>query len=145
MVTQGVERVYCEMNTRNCGNITGGWMRAAYIDMTDVNNTCPQGLIQSIHSSKRMCTRSNDHAGCSSITFSTHNLPYTKVCGRARGYQFSSTDGFGSYTADGTSLNSYYLDGLSITYGTQETTSGALQPEFQKTATTVRVTVHVLP
>ena len=114
---QGVERVYCEMNTRNCGNTAGGWMRAAYIDMTEVNNTCPQGLIESIHSSKRMCTRSNAHAGCSSITFSTHNLPYTKVCGRARGYQFHHTDGFGKYTADGTSLNSYYLDGLSITYG----------------------------
>ena len=114
---QVVERVYCEMNTRNCGNTAGGWMRAAYIDMTDENNTCPQGLIESIHSSKRMCTRSNAQAGCSSITFSTHNLPYTKVCGRARGYQFQHTDGFGSYTADGTSLNSYYLDGLSITYG----------------------------
>ena len=114
---QGVERVYCEMNTSNCGNAAGGWMRAAYIDMTDVNNACPQGLIESINSSKRMCTRSNDHAGCSSITFSTHNLPYTKVCGRARGYQYTSTDGFGSYTNDGTSLNSYYLDGLSITYG----------------------------
>ena len=114
---QGVKRMYCEMNTSNCGNITGGWMRAANIDMTDVNNTCPQGLIESIHSSKRMCIRSKAHTGCSSIIFSTHNLPYTKVCGRARGYQFKSTDGFGSYTADGTSLNSYYLDGLSITYG----------------------------
>ena len=64
-----------------------------------------------------MCTCSNAKAGCSSVTFSTHNLSYTKVCGRARGYQFKHTDGFGSYTADGTSLNSYYLDGLSITYG----------------------------
>jgi len=114
---QGAERVFCEMNTRNCGNITGGWMRAAYIDMTDVNNTCPQGLIESIHSSKRMCTRSNANAGCSSVTFPSHKLPYTKVCGRARGYQFRSTDGFATYTVHGTSLNSYYLDGLSITYG----------------------------
>ena len=114
---QGAERVFCEMNTRNCGNITGGWMRAAYIDMTDVNNTCPQGLIESIHSSKRMCIRSNANAGCSSITFPSHKLPYTKVCGRARGYQFHSTDGFLTYTVHGTSLNSYYLDGLSITYG----------------------------
>ena len=114
---QGVERVYCDMNTSNCGNAAGGWMRAANIDMTDVSNTCPQGLIESINSCKRMCTCSNDHAGCSSVTFSTHNLSHTKVCGRARGYQFKHTDGFGSYTADGTSLNSYYLDGLSITYG----------------------------
>ena len=32
--TQVVERVYCEVSTSNCGNITGGWMRAAYKDMT---------------------------------------------------------------------------------------------------------------
>ena len=51
------------------------------------------------------------------ITFSIHMLPYTKVCGRARGYQFQHTDAFLSYTRDETTLNSYYLDGLSITYG----------------------------
>ena len=56
---QGVERVYCEMATTNCGNITGGWMRAAYIDMTNVSNTCPQGLTYTVESSTRMCTRSH--------------------------------------------------------------------------------------
>ena len=84
---QGAERVYCDMNTTNCGNITGGWMRAAYIDMTDVNNTCPQGLTYTVASSTRMCTRSHtDYINCSSVTFPTHGVPYTKVCGRTRGY-----------------------------------------------------------
>ena len=41
---QGVERVHCEMNTSNCGSITGGWMRAAHIDMTDPGNSCPENL-----------------------------------------------------------------------------------------------------
>ena len=36
---QGVERVYCEMDTSNCGNITGGWMRAVYIDMTTLETS----------------------------------------------------------------------------------------------------------
>ena len=30
----GPVQVYCVMKTNNCGDITGGWMRAAYIDLT---------------------------------------------------------------------------------------------------------------
>ena len=56
-------------------------MRAANIDMTDVSNTCPQGLIESIYSSKRMCTRSNAHAGCSSVTFSHTTFPTLRSVG----------------------------------------------------------------
>ena len=116
---QGAERVYCVMNTTNCGNITGGWMRAAYIDMTDMSNTCPQGLTYTVKSSTRMCTRS--HTGsfsCSSVTFPTHVVPYTKVCGRAQGYQYYATDGFSNYVYGGqTTLDSAYVSGLSVTYG----------------------------
>ena len=116
---QGAERVYCDMNTTNCGNITGGWMRAAYIDMTNENNTCPQGLTYTDVSSTRMCTRS--HTGwhsCSSVTFPTHGVPYTKVCGRARGYQYHATPAFvGYHHAGHTTLDSPYVSGLSMTYG----------------------------
>ena len=116
---QGVEKVYCEMDTTNCGNITGGWMRAAYIDMTNVSNTCPQGLTYNVVSSTRMCTRSHSGSnGCSSVTFPTHGVPYTKVCGRARGYQYYATPAFyGYYYANQTTLNSSYVSGLSVTYG----------------------------
>ena len=116
--SQGVERVYCEMNTTNCGNITGGWMRAAYIDMTNENNTCPQGLNYTVVSSTRMCTRS--HTGdfdCSSVTFPTHGVPYTKVCGRARGYQYYGTLAFLSYHRGQTNLSNAYVSGLSMTSG----------------------------
>ena len=54
--TTGPLQVYCQMETNNCGNITGGWMRAAYIDMTNENNTCPQGLMTyDVADSTRMC------------------------------------------------------------------------------------------
>ena len=97
-------------------------MRAAYIDMTNENNTCPQGLNYTVVSSTRMCTRS--HTGffnCSSVTFPTHGVPYTKVCGRARGYQYGRTPSFSSYhrTTHNT-LNSSYVAGLSVTYGSHE-------------------------
>ena len=124
---QGVERVYCKMNTSNCGDITGGWMRAAYIDMTNVNNTCPQGLNYTVVNTTRMCTGS--HTGilnCSSVTFPTNGVPYTKVCGRARGYQYFAVGAFFVYHyGDQATLNSSfvsslsvsYVSGLSVTYG----------------------------
>ena len=88
-------------------------MRAAYIDMTNDNNTCPQGLTKISVNSIRMCTYVRTGAGCASVTFPTHALPYTKVCGRARGYQFGSPDGF----LGGTSPDSSYADGLLVSYG----------------------------
>ena len=116
---QGAERVYCDMNTANCGNITGGWMRAAYIDMTNENNTCPQGLNYTVADTTRMCTRSHTgYVNCSSVTFPTHGVPYTKVCGRARGYQFYAPPAFYNYHYRGqTNLDSAYVSGLSVTYG----------------------------
>ena len=89
-------------------------MRAAYIDMTNENNTCPQGLTYTVHSSTRMCTRSHSNSGCSSVTFPTHGTTYTKVCGRARGYQYRNPDGF--YIQSQT-IEGYYVDGLSVTNG----------------------------
>ena len=93
-------------------------MRAAYIDMTNVSNTCPQGLTYTT-SPRRMCTRSHSgNYGCSSVTFPTHGVPYTKVCGRARGYQYYATPAFHGYYYNGpTTLNSSYVSGLSVTYG----------------------------
>ena len=106
------------MNTNSCGNITGGWMRVAYIDMTDVSNTCPQGLNYTVQSSIRMCTSSHSTAGCTSVNFPTHGVPYTKVCGRALAFQRGSNDGFANYHQAGQStLDGYYVDGLSVTHG----------------------------
>ena len=115
---QGVERVYCEMDTTNCGNVRGGWTRAAYIDMTDPGNTCPENLTYTVQSSTRMCRSSHTSAGCTSVTFPTHMTPYTKVCGRARGYQYASPDGFHNlqYKSQ-TTVEGYYVEGLSVTHG----------------------------
>ena len=97
-------------------------MRAAYIDMTNENNTCPQGLTYSEQfvngQLKRMCI--GRHVGtlsCTSVTFPSHRVNYDKVCGRARGYQFGSPDGFYSYLGNSQSLESAYVDGLSVTHG----------------------------
>ena len=37
--------IYCNM-TLSCGNITGGWMRVAALNMTDTNQQCPGELVE---------------------------------------------------------------------------------------------------
>ena len=112
--------VYCEMEATSCGNATG-WRRAVYINMTDKDNVCPQGLIYTVVNNTRMCTAEHTRAHCNTFSFPSHGLPYTKVCGRARGYQFGTTDAFLIYYFLGASevnLNTHYVDGLSLTHGT---------------------------
>ena len=55
-------------------------------------------------------------ASCDSVTFSTNGISYSQVCGRVIGYQYASPDALrpdGGYE----DLDSPYVDGLSITYG----------------------------
>ena len=107
-------QVFCLMNTTNCGDITGGWMRAAYINMRDPANSCPRGLITYYQNSTRICSSSISSSGCTSVNFPTYGVPFTKVCGRALGYQYGHTDAFNSGSS---SINSNYVEGLSVTHG----------------------------
>ena len=138
--TGSAVEVFCEMNTTNCGDITGGWMRVAHFDMTSKKKTCPPGLINTTEAwwcppltcptpppaDMNICTRSHtDKYGCSRDTFATHGVNYSMVCGQARGYQFRYTPAFrGShYNGDGfryarlLTLDDPYVSGLSVTYG----------------------------
>jgi hypothetical protein len=56
--------VYCDM-TRSCGGVTGGWMRVAYLDMTNRTHQCPSGLRQRTDSGVRSCAAYNDLLLCS--------------------------------------------------------------------------------
>ena len=62
--------VYCDM-TRSCGNITGGWMRVASLDMRNNSSQCPSALRQGDScTSERTCEiGTNSPSGkCSSNT-----------------------------------------------------------------------------
>ena len=121
--SERVERVYCEMDTTNCGDVRGGWMKAAYINMTNENNTCPDNLTYTVVNSTRMCTRpQSGTTDCSSVIFPTHRVPYTKVCGRVIMLMVCQS----------------HMAAL-------ETTSGHLQQGCQRTTTTPTGTVPVLP
>ena len=119
---QGVERVYCQMNTSNCGNVTGGWTRAVFIDMTDPGNSCPPELTLENQSSIRMCRSSRSGSGCTAfINYPVHGIAYKNICGRALGYQFGTGEAFWVYEGRGHNTTaSHYADGLLVTRGTAQ-------------------------
>ena len=103
--------VYCDM-ILECGG-EKGWMKIA-----DVSNggSCPNGWSR-ITSPVAACTAPSNNAGCYSAHFTTYNIPYSRVCGMAVGYQKGSTDAFASFRYSSRSINGPYVDGVSITYG----------------------------
>ena len=106
--------VYCAMDTTYC-NITGGWMRLVYFNMSEPGATCPTSLRQ-INTPAKLCGRLTA-PGCSGVTYPTEGIRYSKVCGQARGYQYYSTDAFFTGGVTGIDINSHYVDGIAITYG----------------------------
>ena len=105
--------VYCTMS---CGTLTGGWMRVAFLDMTNSSRQCPSGLMERNDSSNiRTCVRNEASGGCSSVELSTANIQYSTVCGRITAYQVGSTDDF---RTPNETINSTYVDGVSLTHGT---------------------------
>ena len=111
-------RVYCDM-TRSCGDITGGWVRVAELDMTNSRHQCPSGLTQHNDSNIRTCRRMESSGGCSSVMI---NIPYSysRVCGRVIAYQVGTTDAFADAfrrIRSNPMLEDVYVDGISLTHG----------------------------
>ena len=115
LTNRNIATVYCDMEGINCDE-EGGWTRVANLNMTEPGTTCPSGLTQTgyININHDVCGQPNPSSGgCDSTFFSTYSLNYTKICGKVRGYQFNSPDAF----FVGIDIDSYYVDGVSITYG----------------------------
>ena len=120
-------QVYCDMEGSNCGG-KGGWTRVAYVNMTQSNAICPQGLAQRdfLADGLTLCGRGNGSyvvttpwdGGCQGTVFSTFGLNYSRVCGQLRGFQFATPDAFYSYNVNTRrTIDDLYVDGVSITYG----------------------------
>ena len=106
--------VYCDMR-RTCGNITGGWMRVA---MLDVQN-CPLELKQkTFNDNITTCVVRENDQGCTSIFYSSLDIPYSRVSGRIRAYKIGTPDGFRGMGGVQGGINGNYLDGVSITVNT---------------------------
>ena len=109
---------YCNMETL-CGS-GGGWTRLAYLDMSDATQNCPCGFRLYQSGGVRACGRNStnntgsDVAGCVSVQFPSNGISYSQICGRVTGYQYGRPDAF---NANRNTINSNYIDGVSITRG----------------------------
>ena len=110
---------YCNMDEL-CGS-GGGWTRLAYLDMTDSTENCPSGFRLYQSGGVRACGRTTSSGGsCISVEFPSNGISYSEVCGRVVGYQYGSTDASDPSHGNSEShndINSYYVDGVSITRG----------------------------
>ncbi len=96
-----------------------GWTRVAYINMTDPNQQCPQGL-QLTDYSIRSCGRTptSDYGVCDSVMFPVDGVQYRQVCGRAIGYRFGINYAFATYYIERrNTIDVQYVTGLSVTHG----------------------------
>ena len=105
-----ITTVYCDMDL-NC-NGERSWMRVGYLNMTDPNEQCPPGFRLHEQNGVRACGRYT--IGCLSVTYPSHDISYSQVCGRVIGYQRGATLAIVNqqYGIDGA-----YVDGVSITRG----------------------------
>ena len=113
------ELTYCKMG-QLCGS-EGGWTRLAYLDMSDDTVDCPSDWELFNSDNIRACGRSTGTiASCSSVTHSANGVSYSQVCGRVIGYQYGTTNAVETINLspeDHNDINSFYVDGVSITKG----------------------------
>ena len=117
--SNGTKYVYCNMEEL-CGS-GGGWTRLAYLDMTDSTENCPSGFRLYQSGGVKGCGRATSSGeSCTSVQFPSNGISYSQVCGRVVGYQYASPDAVDSTigsTSNHNDINSYYVDGVSITRG----------------------------
>ena len=95
------------------------WYRVAHLNMSDPSQQCPSSWREYNTSGIRACGcgRPASSSGSCPATLYATSHQYSKVCGRATGYQIGSPDAFGNL-AISQPLDSYYVYGVSITHGT---------------------------
>ena len=107
---------------QECGS--GQWKPIAFFDMSNPYEQCPRGW-RGYSSPVRCCGRPvTDRSSCPSVFYGTNGYRYSKVCGRAKGYQQGSPDGFASIVSAEPAqetVNGIYVDGVSVTHGNPRT------------------------
>ena len=94
------------------------WVKVGYLDMSDPAQQCPDSW-QKVTSPAGASCEKKDSSYCDSVYITTSGASYQMVCGRFLGYQIGTTDAFDSIHVPGLgrNLETYYVDGVSITYG----------------------------
>ena len=94
------------------------WHQLVAINMSSAESQCPDGWVEENQGGVRACGRGSVGPSCESTFLNTeHQMRYSRVCGRALGYQYGHTDAFFANLNGVVSIDQPYVDGLSITYG----------------------------
>ena len=105
------QNIYCNMEEL-CGT-GGGWTRLAYLDMSDSTVNCPTGLTLRSGGFRACGRKYTNYGSCSSVQYPSNGTSYSQICGRVVGYQYGSTESIHINH----NINTYYVDGVSITHG----------------------------
>ena len=109
----GKTKAFCQQNITP--DPSPGWMRAGYFKSTTTG--CPDGLEAVVAGGRTLC-RKKVNVGCSSVTFPSHGISYSRVCGLVYGYIKSTADGFEKHgVCVKCTIDQPYMDGVSITHG----------------------------
>ena len=92
-------------------------MWVAYLNLTDNGQQCPSGLEQrTISNTTVTCGIRGGGSGCSTVDYPINTIhPHTRVCGKVFGRVIDTPDGFA--TSGTLTLDSNYVDGVSLTHG----------------------------
>lgn len=93
-----------------CGG--SGWVRVAYLNMSDPSQSCPSAW-RLFTAPQRGCGKQNGPR-CDGVTYSSNGMEYSQVCGRIFAFPQSTVQAF---RGGQRSIDSYYVDGVSITHG----------------------------
>ena len=105
----------------SCGG-AGGWTRAVYLNMFDLNQQCPSNWTLITTPIRGCGRRATGYGVCDSVTYSVHSRSYSSVCGRILAYQRGLAAAFHNVITHhlGT-IDTAYLSGVSLTLGPAET------------------------
>ena len=118
-------------STHSCG--AGVWTRIAYLNMTDPFQSCPSAWRQNAANGVRACGRPSTSSNmCHGTFYSTGGLTFTKVCGQVIGYQYGRPDAFQGPV----SLESAYVEGVSITHGSPRSHIWTYAADYSETGIT---------
>ena len=92
------------------------WVKVGYLNMSDPTQQCPDSW-QYVTSPAGASCGKKDNALCDSVSITTSGASYQMVCGRFLGYQVGSPDAFYAGYIYSYDIETYYVDGVSITYG----------------------------
>ena len=100
----------------NCGS--GVWHRVAHLNMSNSSQQCPSVWREYNNNGVRGCRRRQTSSGSCPATFYATSRQYSRVCGRAIGYQYGTPNAFGFDADINGTIDSYYFYGVSVTHGT---------------------------